>query len=84
VFVIISSSPAKKPLAGSMELGGSLFSSMSWLEFFGPGRVEDEVELVELVVLILDVEVVDVVRDVDVVEVVVVEVVDVVRVVDEV
>jgi len=39
-----------------MELGGSLFSSTSWLEFLGPGRVEvaevaevGEVAVVELV-----------------------------------
>jgi hypothetical protein len=51
-----------------MELGGSLFNSTSWLEFFGPTRLED---VVELVVLTLDVEDVDEVEDVDVVEVVV-------------
>jgi hypothetical protein len=52
-----------------MELGGSLFNSTSWLEFFGPGRVEVEVELVELVVLELVDDVVDDVVDDDVVEV---------------
>jgi hypothetical protein len=53
-----------------MELVGSLFNSTSWLEFFGPMRVEDEdeVELVELVVLRLDVEDVGVVEVVDEVE----------------
>jgi len=50
-----------------MELGGSLFNSTSWLEFFGPRRVEDVVELTELVVLTLDVEDVDDVEDVEVV-----------------
>lgn len=53
---MISSSPAKKPEAGSMELGGSLFSSTSWLEFFGPGReVEEVVEVVELEVVVVEV-----------------------------
>jgi hypothetical protein len=32
-----------------MEAGGTLFSSTSWLEFFGPGRVPVEVK--EVVVL---------------------------------
>ena len=61
---MISSSPAKKPDAGSMELGGSLFSSVSWLEFFGPTcvvvDVVDVVGMVEVIVLELVVEVVEV------------------------
>jgi hypothetical protein len=52
VFTSISSSPAKKPVAGSYELGGSFSSTTSSLEFLGPGR--DEVELG----LLVDVEVV--------------------------
>ncbi len=51
---MISSSPAKNPAAGSMELGGSLFSSISWLEFFGPGRVELGLVVTWVVVLALE------------------------------
>jgi len=53
---MISSSPAKKPLAGSIELGGSLFNSTNWLEFFGPGR--DELTLLLVVELLVLVELV--------------------------
>jgi hypothetical protein len=59
----MSSSPAKKPEAGSTELVGSLFSSTSWLEFLGPGRVEVEVVLVELLVVLVTVLVEVVVLD---------------------
>jgi hypothetical protein len=47
-----------------MELGGSLFSSVSWLEFFGPTcvvvDVVDVVGMVEVIVLELVVGVVEV------------------------
>ena len=41
-----------------MELGGSLFNSTSWLEFFGPGvvAVVDVVEVVVDVVELLELE----------------------------
>jgi uncharacterized Fe-S center protein len=65
-----------------MELGGSLFNSTSWLEFFGPTRVEDEVEVVELVVLRLVVGVVEDIGTVGIVDEIVDEAVD--EVVDEV
>ena len=65
-MVMISSSPAKKPAAGSMELVGSLFISTSWLEFFGPGVVD----VVDVLPVGIVVEVVEVlwVEDVEVVE----------------
>jgi len=48
VFTSISSSPAKKPVAGSYEFGGSFSSTTSSLEFLGPGRDEVELVLVEV------------------------------------
>jgi hypothetical protein len=53
-----------------MELGGSLFNSTSWLEFFGPTRAEDVVELVELVELVVLRLVVGVVEDIGIVGIV--------------
>jgi len=52
-----------------MELGGSLFSSTSWLEFFGPGVVAVvDVVVVPIEVVVDVVEVVPVGVVVDVVE----------------
>jgi len=53
VLTSTSSSPLKNPVAGSYETGGALDSSTSWLEFFGPGKVPVEEEVVVEVVLVL-------------------------------
>jgi len=64
---MISSSPAKKPEAGSMELGGSLFNSTSWLEFFGPGVVAVDCVVVLPLEVVVDVMELLVLEDVELV-----------------